>query len=121
MPKRTGAKKGHKCGNGIDTYCLDCWATRLKAMGLSPDADARRDKVTYMPQRDLERWAWALGAGEQEGVYRGEGIYAPSRLTEPCGDDAGHDHETGEPDETDEHVENKTRLNAILSETLTEN
>lgn len=58
--------------------------------------------------------------GEQERVYTGEGVYAPPRTTEPCVDEPECGHETGEQDETDEDVENKTRLKEMLSETLTE-
>jgi hypothetical protein len=50
MPKRTGAKKGHQCSTGIDKYCPDCWEKKLKRMGLTEDAGARRDKLSLVPQ-----------------------------------------------------------------------
>jgi hypothetical protein len=54
MPKRTGAKKGHKCAVEFDRYCPACWKKRLKVMGMGEDTGARRDKNTYMPQREFE-------------------------------------------------------------------
>lgn len=74
MPKRAGAKKGHKCGAEFDRYCPACWKKRLKAIGMGEDTGARRDKNTYMPQREFE------GASERYPIRSLELSLRPSEL-----------------------------------------
>jgi hypothetical protein len=54
MPKRTGAKKGHKCSKEFDRFCDECWERRLKVMNLEMGRAQHSSETTYIPQRELE-------------------------------------------------------------------
>ena len=107
MPKRTGAKRGHKCGKEFDRYCTDCWERRLQKMHLTEYAGAHTSETTWLPQSILEHLPWTEEEAREGGVFK------PRRKRGHSNTEAFY---SGTPDTS----ENNELINTIFSVTSNE-